>query len=255
MIKLAEPCCCTDLYQLPLMRLLLGDSFHPGGLALTRQLARSCAIGRDDRVLDLASGRGTSAHWLAASLGAQVFAVDLGRDNLEQTPTHARLQPLQADVMALPFVDHSFNAILCECALCTFPDPNLALQEVRRVLKPLGYLGLSDMLLQKPLPEELQTPLLDWLCVRRASNAEDYRVQLAQAGFDQIRMHEHSGALQTLLEQVEQRLSRLAEGGQLSELLPDGPDWQQHWEKLPRLAAFIRDDGLSYATWTARVPA
>ena len=47
-----------NLYQSDLARLLLGETLHPGGLALTNRLGRLMGIQRDDWVADLASGRG-----------------------------------------------------------------------------------------------------------------------------------------------------------------------------------------------------
>ena len=43
--------CCAILYQLEPVRLLLGDTFHPGGLALTHQIGKLVDIKPDDLVL------------------------------------------------------------------------------------------------------------------------------------------------------------------------------------------------------------
>jgi ubiquinone/menaquinone biosynthesis C-methylase UbiE len=49
-----------------------------------------------------------------------------------------------ADAERLPF-DDCFDAILYECAFCTFPDKRTAAQEFARVLKPSGRVGISDL--------------------------------------------------------------------------------------------------------------
>ena len=53
--------CCADLYQSELARMIMGDSMHPGGLALTNRMGRLMDIQPGDWVADLASARGNSA--------------------------------------------------------------------------------------------------------------------------------------------------------------------------------------------------
>lgn len=69
--------CCAAVYGSDWARLLLGDSFHPGGMALTTRLGELVGLGPDDRVLDVAAGRGTSAIHLARRFGCAVVGVDL----------------------------------------------------------------------------------------------------------------------------------------------------------------------------------
>ena len=70
--------CCASAYQRDAVALILGDSYHPGGLDLTRRLARSLELRPGDRVLDVASGPGTTAFLLASEFGVEVDGVDLG---------------------------------------------------------------------------------------------------------------------------------------------------------------------------------
>ncbi|HUR24096.1 MAG TPA: hypothetical protein VMZ73_09520, partial [Acidimicrobiales bacterium] len=64
--------CCARSYQQDAVALILGDSYHPGGLELTRRLGRSLNLRRGERVLDVASGPGTTAFLLAADFGVDV---------------------------------------------------------------------------------------------------------------------------------------------------------------------------------------
>ena len=57
--------CCATLYAGDWARLLLGPSYHPGGLALTERLGTLLGLTPGARVLDVAAGRGTSAIHLA----------------------------------------------------------------------------------------------------------------------------------------------------------------------------------------------
>ena len=74
--------CCAAFYGSDLARLLLGESFHPGGTALTERLGQLTQLSRHSRVLDVAAGRGTSAFHLAQSFGCDVVGVDLSENNV-----------------------------------------------------------------------------------------------------------------------------------------------------------------------------
>jgi len=63
--------CCADAYSGEWARLLLGDAFHPGGAALTERLGRVLGLAPGMRVLDVATGKGTSALFLARTFGCE----------------------------------------------------------------------------------------------------------------------------------------------------------------------------------------
>jgi ubiquinone/menaquinone biosynthesis C-methylase UbiE len=50
----------------------------------------------------------------------------------------------QADAHALPFADGTFDTVVCTFGLCAIPDPNKAVAEMARVLRPGGLLILVD---------------------------------------------------------------------------------------------------------------
>ena len=51
----------------------------------------------------------------------------------------------QGDAERLTLDDGQFDAVICECAFCTFPDKRAAAAEFARVLKPGGTVGLTDL--------------------------------------------------------------------------------------------------------------
>jgi len=67
--------CCVAAYEQDLVALLLGESYHPGGLDLTRHLARALDLRPGQRVLDVAAGAGTTACLLAAEFGVDVDGI------------------------------------------------------------------------------------------------------------------------------------------------------------------------------------
>ena len=72
----------TTAHQRPSLESLVesGDLniqvLHPGGLDSTAELARTCRVDKDTRVLDVASGTGESACYLVQVFGAAVKGVD-----------------------------------------------------------------------------------------------------------------------------------------------------------------------------------
>src|SRR6266849_4039613 len=183
--------CCAKLYESDLAKILLGDSFHPGGLRLTERLGSLLRLTAESRVLDVASGKGASAFFLAEQFGCHVVGVDYGGQNVANAndladvkglPSRVRFE--RGDAERLPFLDASFDAVLCECAFCTFPDKFAAAREFARVLRLNGQLGLSDLTRAPVLPKELDS-LLAWIaCIADAQPVENYVDCLRSAGFD-----------------------------------------------------------------------
>src|SRR6267154_2314667 len=114
------------------------------GQAVTNALVEYAQPKQGMRVLDLASGTGEPAISIAVSVGAKghVTALDLSEDLLQIAKGRAQVRGLQnltfqqGDAHSLPFPDNSFDLATCRFGVMFFGDPRLALQELRRVLRP-----------------------------------------------------------------------------------------------------------------------
>jgi ubiquinone/menaquinone biosynthesis C-methylase UbiE len=206
--------CCATLYESDYVRLLLGDSFHPGGVQLTSRLGEVLQLNANARVLDVASGKGTSAIHLAETFGCTVVGVDFGQENVREANEiaaakglNARVSFQQGDAERLPFDDASFDAIICECAFCTFPDKPTAASEFARVLQPGGRVGLSDLTRGAgELPKALDN-LLAWVaCIADAQPIDRYAEFLRGAGFDITCLEPHDEALTAMVNQMWMKL-------------------------------------------------
>ena len=207
--------CCADLYASDWARLLLGESLHPGGLGLTEQLAHLLELDADRRVLDLAAGRGASALHLARTFGCKVIGVDystrnvaLARDAADASGLAEQVQFYEGDAERLTaFPECSFDAVLCECAYCTFPDKAAAAREITRVLRPGARFGLSDLTRTGPLAPELQG-ILAWVaCIADALPVEQYITICQTAGLEIERVEEHDQVLAEVVHQIRGRLA------------------------------------------------
>lgn len=209
--------CCAASYTGAPARFLLGDTFHPGGLELTRRLLGDLRVGAAHTIVDVASGPGTSAILAARDLGCSVVGVELSAANVVAAATAAlgagvgdRVRFLEGDAESLPLADETADGALCECALCLFPNKPAALDELARVLRPGARLALSDVTAHpQRLPEAL-SGLAAWAaCVADARPLEEIAALVADAGLTVERAEAHDGLLTELVGRVEARL-RLA---------------------------------------------
>ncbi len=205
--------CCANFYGSDAARLLLGESFHPGGTQLTHELGERLGLGPHSRLLDVASGRGTSALYLAETFGCEVVGVDLSENNIDlaraavmERGLSSRITFALGDAEHLPLPDADFSAIVCECAFCTFPDKAAAAREFHRVLAPGGRLGLTDLTKPEGAGAELQG-LLAWIaCIGDAQPAERYQAWLRSADFHLAEQLDRSECLVEMVRQVSGRL-------------------------------------------------
>ena len=210
--------CCAAAYSTAAARFLLGDSFHPGGRALTAELIGALGVGPDDTVVDVASGPGTSAIQVARATGCRVIGVDLSPANVASAAAAAdaagcsdRVRFVQGDAEALPLDTGTLDGALCECALCTFPDKPQAVRELARVLRPGARLGLSDMTADvERLPPEL-TDLEAWVaCIADARPLPELVGLLEDVGLAVDRAEARTGVVDELLLRVEARVNLAA---------------------------------------------
>lgn len=207
--------CCASVYGNELVHLLLGGQLHPGGDELTRRLADLAGIGSGDRVLDVASGLGTTARLLSAERGAEVLGVDLSPELVaaaRREATEARLGELASfevgDAERLSVQGDPFDVVLCECALCTFPDQAAAVAGFRRALRPGGRVGIADVTLEPDrLPPELDTPIGRVACIAGALPAVGYERLLRDGGFTDVVVEPHAEAALATVDSIRDGLA------------------------------------------------
>lgn len=205
--------CCARLYESEIVSRLLDDSFHPGGAALTERLGQLLDLTPGSRVLDAASGKGASALLIAQRFGCTVVGVDLSTQNVAHATAEAdrlglagRVTFEVGDAERLPLDAASVEAVICECAFCTFPDKRAAAHEFARVLKPGGRVGLSDIT-RAPGPAGELADLMAWIaCLADARPATTYAALLGEAGFVNVAMENHDAVLLEMIRAIGSRL-------------------------------------------------
>lgn len=254
--------CCANVYQSDWARLLLGESFHPGGMALTEYLGTILHLRPGQRVLDVAAGQGTSAIHLAQRFGCSVLGIEYSRtavENATQAAQAAEVAHLvtfqQGDAEHLPVVAESFDAVICECAFCTFPNKTMAASEFRRVLKPGGRVGLSDLTRKDDIPDDLQG-LLAWIaCIADAQPLEHYERYLMDSGLAVQRVEPHDEALFDMVRGIEGKLLGTELLVKLKKIqLPTEIDFDQGKKMVKAAATAIKAQKFGYAIITAEKP-
>ncbi|HEV3092348.1 MAG TPA: class I SAM-dependent methyltransferase [Candidatus Cybelea sp.] len=127
------------------------SSFAPTATFTTpvaANVVRFAGIARGETVLDVGTGTGVVAI-TAARAGARVTAIDLtpvlieaARENA-QIAGHNDIEFLEGDAEHLPYPDASFEVVLSQFGHMFAPRPEVAIAEMRRVLKPGGRLAFA----------------------------------------------------------------------------------------------------------------
>lgn len=97
--------------------------------------------------LEVAVGTGLNLSHYPSDV--QLTGIDLSTKMLDIARQRAAdlghpVQLLHGDAHALPLADASFDTVVCTFGLCAIPDPDTALREMTRVLRPGGQLILVD---------------------------------------------------------------------------------------------------------------
>jgi len=189
-IKAALAALAPEDHPLTVAQLAPVDQFHTRGLLATADLARDAALEPSARVLDLGSGIGGPARYLAAMFDCRVTGVDLSPGFVE-TATYLtarsglsdRVTFQTGDALHLSFDDASFDAVFLQHVVMNIENRAALYAEVRRVLAPGGRLAIYDLvrrggevLYPAPWARDASTSFL--------LSEEETRTALEQAGFN-----------------------------------------------------------------------
>ena len=216
--------CCSAFYEQDWVRHLAGDIFHPGGPELTQKTIAAMNLHPGASIADLGCGTGTSALMLAADPGLNISAIDLSADNIrraqERLLAEARspgsVQFQQADAHKLPFEDGRFDGAMAECTFSLFSHPEAVLAEVSRVLKPSGQLGITDMAVGGPLPDDIASVIAPWTCLVDAVDQQAYADRFTAAGYEIKVFSDESAGLLSLIGTLKRKLLLMGVGGLLA---------------------------------------
>jgi ubiquinone/menaquinone biosynthesis C-methylase UbiE len=138
--------------------------------ALSEQVCQAGNIQSGMRVLDVGCGfGGTIAHVNDNYSDMNLAGLNLDERQLARARSIVQAKPgnqidfQQGNACALPFPDQSFDVVLAVECIFHFPDRKQFFEEAHRVLKPGGYLALSDFIAKPVIRPFTQLPLPDYL--------------------------------------------------------------------------------------------
>jgi sarcosine/dimethylglycine N-methyltransferase len=129
------------------------DQDHFGGLEAVDVLATKAGIGPDTHVLDVCSGMGGPARYLAYHHGCRVTGLDITESRYQGALRLTRLVGLDdrvefrlGNALEMPFADASFDVVLGQEAFAHVPDKPRLIAECARVARPGGVVAFTDIL-------------------------------------------------------------------------------------------------------------
>lgn len=171
------------------------DHFHGRGLEATVEIANLLEIGADDHILDIGSGIGGPARYFAHRFGCQVTGIDLTAEFCDVARDLTRLLGLESRVkfehgnaLAMPFANGSFDGAYSMNVSMNIADKGGFYREIHRVLKPEGWLMLSEVAKGAGGDLDYPTPWASSAHTSFLSTPEETRSGLVEAGFDVVQL-------------------------------------------------------------------
>jgi sarcosine/dimethylglycine N-methyltransferase len=165
------------------------DQDHFGGLAAVDVLAAKAGIGPDKRVLDVCSGMGGPARYLAYHHGCRVTGLDITASRHEGAIRLTEVVKLDhlvdfrlGDALDMPFADAAFDVVIGQEAFAHVPDKPRLIAECARVVKPGGMIAFTDILRRGTLAPKARDRLQREMTFHDLESLEGYGRLLAESG-------------------------------------------------------------------------
>lgn len=191
------------------------DQFHTGGLEATKALAELLQVEAGSSLLDIGSGLGGPARYLAATYGCSVTGIDMNpayvriaTDLSARSGLSTRTTFVEGNALRMPFADESFDFAWTQHTAMNIQDRVGLYREIRRVLKTGGRFASHDIVLGSGEPLEFPFP---WAATPDMSNVvsiNEMNAALEAAGFRESEWRDVSdGAKAFVVAQREQQAS------------------------------------------------
>jgi sarcosine/dimethylglycine N-methyltransferase len=179
-----------DLDALEPEALAAFEDFHTLGRLATLELAELVDVRDTDRVLDLGSGIGGPARFLARTFGCHVTGIDLtpelcdvARELDERTGLDGLVTIDEGDVTDLPYDDDTFDLVWTQHVMMNVADKAAAYREAHRVVKATGRFAMFDIVAGDDRGAIFPVPWADDASVSHLVPGAEVRALVEAAGF------------------------------------------------------------------------
>ena len=166
------------------------DHFHGRGLEATEDMSDRLSISATDRILDIGSGLGGPARYMARRFGCRVAGIDLTAEFCEvarlltaRLGLEDRVSFDEGDALAMPFGDAAFDGAYSMNVSMNIAGKRAFYREVSRVLRPGGWLALSEVAQGPGGDPDYPLPWAATAASSFLATPEDTRAALEAAGF------------------------------------------------------------------------
>ncbi len=199
------------------------SELHNRGKQATSDLARLAGVQPHHHVLDVGCGIGGPARTLAAEFGCRITGVDISeefctaaRSLNELVGLSLHIEIRQADALALPVEDNSFDIVWTQHASMNIADKPGLFTEMYRVLKPNGKLALHDVMAGPVQPIRFPVPWAPDPSVSFLVTRDEVRTFAQASEFRELAWQDHT----RLTEEWWQNMHERASGQKPSPLNP-----------------------------------
>ncbi|MDE0051903.1 MAG: class I SAM-dependent methyltransferase [Rhodospirillales bacterium] len=166
------------------------DHFHGRGLEATEDMAGLLQVAETDHILDVGSGLGGPARYMARRFGCRVSGVDLtaefcdvARHLTALLGLAGRVSIAHGDALAMPFGDAAFDGAYSMNVSMNIADKRALYREIHRVLRPDAWLMLSEVAQGPGGAPDFPTPWARGASSSFLSTEAETRANLEASGF------------------------------------------------------------------------
>ncbi len=181
----------VDLEQASIETLAPYDQFHGRGLEATQAVAAALAVSAGDHLLDVGSGIGGPARYFADRFGCRVTGLDLTAEFCAVARHLTTLLGLddrvvfhEGDATAMPFADAGFDGAYAMNVSMNIADKARFYAEIHRVLRPGGWLVLSEIAQGPTGRPDYPTPWARTAATSFLATPSEIREGLEDCGFE-----------------------------------------------------------------------
>jgi sarcosine/dimethylglycine N-methyltransferase len=162
-------------------------------------LSSKAGITRSDHVLDVCSGMGGPARWLAQQIGCRVTGLELTESRCKAANRLTAMVGLDEKVefrcenaLAMPFADGAFDVAVSQEAFVHVPDKPRLIGECARVVKVRGRIAFTDIVQRGKLGDRDLSRLRDEMAYPSVETVAGYRKLLQDSGCDTVQVEDLS---------------------------------------------------------------